>query len=160
MSKREGSLIFLVLTTFSLLLLFVTGFTRPTSITMASSSGTTKTTTTSTKALAADLADGADSLYAMTPLVRSAPLSKLVGKHVYLKLDALQASGSFKDRGMAHLCATFEKEGVTELISSSGGNAGLAVATVGHQLNMSVSVIVPETTKPLVIAKLESLGAQ
>jgi L-serine/L-threonine ammonia-lyase len=82
-----------------------------------------------------------------------------VGKPVYLKLDALQASGSFKDRGMAHLCATFEKEGVTELISSSGGNAGLAVATVGGQLGMSVSVIVPETTKPLVIAKLESLGA-
>jgi L-serine/L-threonine ammonia-lyase len=79
---------------------------------------------------------------------------------VYVKLDALQASGSFKDRGMAHLCATFEKEGAKQLISSSGGNAGLAVATVGPQLGMSVSVIVPETTKPLVIAKLESLGAK
>lgn len=108
----------------------------------------------------ATIADGADKLFAKTPLVRSAPLSALVGKPVYIKLDALQASGSFKDRGMAHLCATFEKQGVTELISSSGGNAGLAVATVGAQLGMSVSVIVPETTKPLVIAKLESLGAE
>ena len=60
---------------------------------------------------------------------------------------------------MAHLCATFRAQGTTELISSSGGNAGLAVATVGGQLGMGVSVIVPETTKPLVIAKLESLGA-
>lgn len=60
---------------------------------------------------------------------------------------------------MAHLCATFQKQGTTELISSSGGNAGLAVATVGGRLGLGVSVIVPETTKPLVIAKLESLGA-
>ena len=61
---------------------------------------------------------------------------------------------------MAHLCATFQKEGTAELISSSGGNAGLAVATVGARLGLGVSVIVPETTKPLVIAKLESLGAK
>ena len=61
---------------------------------------------------------------------------------------------------MAHLCSTFQKMGTTELISSSGGNAGLAVATVGARLGLGVSVIVPETTKPLVIAKLESLGAR
>lgn len=109
--------------------------------------------------LTANLAEGAEKLYTRTPLIYSSPLSNLVGKPVYLKLDALQASGSFKDRGMAHLCATFKKDGVAEVISSSGGNAGLAVATVGAQLGMSVSVIVPETTKPLVIAKLESLQA-
>jgi L-serine/L-threonine ammonia-lyase len=107
----------------------------------------------------ATLAEGAERLYSKTPLIYSFPISTLVGKSVYIKLDALQASGSFKDRGMAHLCATFEKEGVTQLISSSGGNAGLAVATVGAKLGMSVSVIVPETTKPLVIAKLKFLGA-
>lgn len=60
---------------------------------------------------------------------------------------------------MAHLCATFFEKGTSEVISSSGGNAGLAVATVGGKLGLGVSVIVPETTKPLVIAKLESLGA-
>lgn len=106
------------------------------------------------------IAEGAEKLFSKTPLIYSTPLSNLVGKPVYLKLDSLQASGSFKDRGMAHLCATLEKEGAQKLISSSGGNAGLAVATVGAQLGMSVSVIVPETTKPLVIAKLESLGAK
>ena len=107
----------------------------------------------------ASLAEGAEKLFAETPLIYSQPISNLVGKAVYLKLDALQASGSFKDRGMAHLCATLEQEGAARLISSSGGNAGLAVATVGPKLGMSVSVIVPQTTKPLVIQKLESLGA-
>jgi len=114
---------------------------------------------TTLSAKSADLAEGAQDLFAKTPLIHSQPLSALVGKPVYLKLDALQASGSFKDRGMAHLCATLQSEGTTELISSSGGNAGLAVATVAGKLGLTVSVIVPETTKPLVIAKLESLGA-
>ena len=49
-----------------------------------------------TDAKAADLAEGAQDLFAQTPLIHSQPLSKLVGKPVYLKLDALQASGSFK----------------------------------------------------------------
>lgn len=102
----------------------------------------------------------AKGLFRTTPLFRSASLSHLVGNDVYLKLDALQASGSFKDRGMGHLCQTLQSQGVSNLISSSGGNAGLAVATIGQQLGMSVSVIVPETTKPLVVAKLKALGAQ
>lgn len=89
-------------------------------------------------------------------MIHSSSLSKLMDTPVYLKLDAIQANGSFKDHGMAHLCTTFDKIGV---ISSNGGNAGLAVATVGAQLGLSVSVIVPKTTKPLVIAKLELLGA-
>ena len=45
---------------------------------------------------AADLAEGAQDLFCISPLIHSQPLSALVGKPVYLKLDALQASGSFK----------------------------------------------------------------
>lgn len=48
-----------------------------------------------------------------------------------------------------------------KVISSSGGNAGLAVTTVARNIpQMDVSVIVPETTKPLVVEKLRSLGAE
>eukprot|EP00547_Thalassionema_nitzschioides_P007685 CAMPEP_0194219492 /NCGR_PEP_ID=MMETSP0156-20130528/26107_1 /TAXON_ID=33649 /ORGANISM="Thalassionema nitzschioides, Strain L26-B" /LENGTH=335 /DNA_ID=CAMNT_0038949175 /DNA_START=107 /DNA_END=1114 /DNA_ORIENTATION=- len=98
-------------------------------------------------------------LFRSTPLIRSIPLSQLANKNIYLKLDALQESGSFKDRGMAHLCANLLEQGVKRLVSSSGGNAGLAVATIGKKLGMEVSVIVPQTTKPIVIEKLKSLGA-
>mmetsp|Transcript_10552 Transcript_10552/g.16176 ORF Transcript_10552/g.16176 Transcript_10552/m.16176 type:complete len:379 (+) Transcript_10552:60-1196(+) len=98
-------------------------------------------------------------LFRATPLIRSIPLSRLAKKDVYLKLDALQASGSFKDRGMAHLCSTLLDQGVKQLVSSSGGNAGLAVATIGKELQMEVSVIVPKTTKSLVVEKLKSLRA-
>ena len=98
-------------------------------------------------------------LFFETPLIRSLPLSELCLRDVCLKLDCLQSSGSFKDRGMAHLCTTLQKDGISSLVSSSGGNAGLAVATVGKRLGMNVKVIVPKTTKELVIQKLRSLGA-
>jgi L-serine/L-threonine ammonia-lyase len=63
---------------------------------------------------------------------------------------------------MAHLCeALLESKGKgVKLISSSGGNAGLAVTTVASQLGMEVDVVVPETTKPLVVEKLTLLGAK
>jgi len=111
-------------------------------------------------------------LFSTTPLIYSAPLSRLCHPHpVYLKLDLLQPSGSFKDRGMAHLCTTVQKMHNSasnsdtadrmKVISSSGGNAGLAVTTVARNIpQMDVSVIVPETTKPLVVEKLRSLGAE
>ena len=100
-------------------------------------------------------------LFRRTPLLYSPSLSEKCHTSVYLKLDFLQASGSFKDRGMAHLCWTLRHtKGCQKLICSSGGNAGLAVATVGQQLGMQVQVVIPTTAKALVIAKLQSLGAQ
>jgi len=95
-----------------------------------------------------------------TPLVESAPLSELVGTRVLLKMDALQPSGSFKDRGMAYMGATLKSQGATSLISSSGGNAGHAVAVVGRRLGMKVRVIVPETTKPIMLGKIRAQGAE
>jgi L-serine/L-threonine ammonia-lyase len=99
-------------------------------------------------------------LFHSTPLLNSAPLSELVGCPVYLKMDALQPSGSFKDRGMAHLFVTLHRtRGAVRFVSSSGGNAGLAAATVGAKLGVEVEVVVPETTKPLVVKRLKSLKA-
>jgi len=95
----------------------------------------------------------------VTPLLDSAPLSALLGTKVWLKLDALQPSGSFKDRGMAHMCSTLQQRGIKRIISSSGGNAGLAASTAGRKLGLQVQVVVPETTKPLMIKKMCAVGA-
>ncbi|HEX7666756.1 MAG TPA: pyridoxal-phosphate dependent enzyme, partial [Polyangiaceae bacterium] len=63
-----------------------------------------------------------------------------------LKLDALQPSGSFKLRGVGHACETHRARGARRFVSSSGGNAGLAVAYAGRVLGVPVTVVVPETT--------------
>lgn len=85
-------------------------------------------------------------LHINTPLVESRPLSLLSERSIWLKLDALQAPGSFKIRGVGLACETYLARGARRFVSSSGGNAGLAVAYAGRQLRLPVTVVVPQTT--------------
>ena len=85
-------------------------------------------------------------LHVRTPLLLSQPMSAALGRDVYVKLDALQPSGSFKLRGIGYACQAAVRRGATTLVSSSGGNAGLAVAYSGQRLGAPVAVVVPETT--------------
>lgn len=85
-------------------------------------------------------------LHAVTPLVESRPLSLSSGRSLWLKLDALQPPGSFKIRGIGLACETYLERGARRFVSSSGGNAGLAVAYAGRLLAVPVTVVVPETT--------------
>jgi L-serine/L-threonine ammonia-lyase len=85
-------------------------------------------------------------LHINTPLINSRPLRGLTGRNVWLKMDALQPSGSFKIRGVGLACQEYYKNGARSFMSSSGGNAGLAVAYSGRMLGIPVRVVVPETT--------------
>lgn len=86
------------------------------------------------------------SLHIATPLLSSRPLSLLAGREVMLKMEALQPAGSFKIRGIGLACETYQRQGAQRFVSSSGGNAGLAVAWAGRHLGVPVTVVVPETT--------------
>ncbi|AXQ47947.1 pyridoxal-phosphate dependent enzyme [Pseudomonas vlassakiae] len=86
------------------------------------------------------------SLHIQTPLLESRPLSLAAGRSVWLKIDALQPCGSFKLRGVGHACEVHHARGARHFVSSSGGNAGLAVAYAGRKLGVPVTVVVPETT--------------
>ncbi|MEM7068287.1 MAG: pyridoxal-phosphate dependent enzyme [Pseudomonadota bacterium] len=93
-----------------------------------------------------------------TPLLESLPLSQLNDTTVRLKMEALQPSGSFKIRGIGHACEQYAAQGAQRFISSSGGNAGLAVAYSGRRLGIPVLVVVPETTteRAMELLRLES----
>lgn len=85
-------------------------------------------------------------LHIHTPLIESRPLSTITQRSIWLKLDAVQPCGSFKLRGVGHACEVHHQRGATRFVSSSGGNAGLAVAYAGRRLGVAVTVVVPETT--------------
>ena len=85
-------------------------------------------------------------LHIETPLIQSRQLSPLTGRDIWLKLDALQPPGSFKIRGVGHACTEYARRGARRFVSSSGGNAGLAVAYAGRSLGVPVTVVVPQTT--------------
>lgn len=85
-------------------------------------------------------------LHIETPLLHSRRLSQLSDRAIWLKMEALQPPGSFKIRGMGHACAEYVKRGARRFVSSSGGNAGLAVAYAGRAMGIPVTVVVPQTT--------------
>ncbi|MGM0704091.1 MAG: pyridoxal-phosphate dependent enzyme [Pseudomonadota bacterium] len=99
------------------------------------------------------------SLNIRTPLLESLPLSQLNGTKVYMKMEAMQPSGSFKIRGIGHACEHYHARGADRFISSSGGNAGLAVAYAGRRLGVPAVVVVPETTSERARYLLELEGA-
>lgn len=91
-----------------------------------------------------------------TPLIYSHLLSTMSGRNIYLKCEMMQPSGSFKDRGIGALCLHYAGHEVPGFISSSGGNAGLAVAYASQVLNIPATVIVPETTPQIMVKRLEA----
>lgn len=101
-------------------------------------------------------------LHIETPLLPSPALAEHLGQpgqNVWLKMEALQPSGSFKLRGMGLACQTYVQRGARRFICSSGGNAGLAVAHAGRLLATPVLVVVPETTSERAKALIRQQGA-
>lgn len=99
-------------------------------------------------------------LHIETPLIESRALSALAGRDVWLKLEAVQAPGSFKIRGIGLACQEYLRRGAKRFISSSGGNAGIAVAYAGRHLSVPVVVVVPETTSERARALIQMEGAE
>ena len=99
-------------------------------------------------------------LHINTPLLESRPLSLAAGRSIWLKMDALQPPGSFKIRGIGAACEHHAKAGKRRFVSSSGGNAGIAVAYAGGRLGIPVSVFVPETATELAKTLIRQEGAE
>lgn len=99
-------------------------------------------------------------LHIETPLIESVPLSTGVQGNVWLKMEALQPSGSFKLRGIGYACQEYLRQGAKRFISSSGGNAGVAVAYAGRKLGVPVTVVVPKTTSQTALEVLRHENAQ
>lgn len=76
-------------------------------------------------------------------------------------MEALQPSGSFKNRGIGFICSHYAQvEKARSFVSSSGGNAGLAVAYSGRLLKVPVKVIVPQSTPSFMVQKIQREGAE
>ena len=86
----------------------------------------------------------------VTPCPHSAPLSEICGCEVFCKLEFLQRTGSFKERGARNALLLLSPEKRTRgVIAASAGNHALALAYHGGQLGVPVTVVMP-TYAPLV----------
>lgn len=96
-----------------------------------------------------------------TDLIKSATFSKLTGNNVYLKLECLQKTGSFKVRGamvkIHNLSNESKKNGV---IAASAGNHAQAVAFASNYHNISCTIVMPKNASPSKIVATKSYGAK
>jgi threonine synthase len=79
-----------------------------------------------------------------TPLVRADHVSELVGREVWLKLEGLNPTGSFKDRGMTCAVSAAVREGAEAVICASTGNTAASAAAYAGRAGLTGAVIVPE----------------
>ncbi|MDQ1675057.1 MAG: threonine synthase [Actinomycetota bacterium] len=78
-----------------------------------------------------------------TPLLPAPVLSELTGCEVYLKVEGLNPTGSFKDRGMTMAFSKAAEEGAKAVICASTGNTSASAAAYAARAGMVCAVLVP-----------------
>lgn len=95
-----------------------------------------------------------------TPVEFSPELSKFLGQPIYLKLECLQATGSFKLRGALFYLSTLSaEERKLGIATCSAGNHGLGMAYAAKELQIPCTVFVPKNVDLAKHEKLLKLGA-
>ena len=97
----------------------------------------------------------------VTPCPESIPLSEMTGARIFCKLDNLQRTGSFKERGarnaLLRLAPRQKKNGV---IAASAGNHALGLAYHGQLLGVPVTVVMPDYAPLIKVSTCRRLGAR
>ena len=96
-----------------------------------------------------------------SPCPYSLSLSRLCGCEVYCKLDHLQMTGSFKERGARNkLLLLSADEKARGVIAASAGNHALGLAYHGQDLGIPVTVIMPRSAPLVKVSNCRSFGAE
>lgn len=97
------------------------------------------------------------------PYIRETPVEtwSAAGSNVFLKLEHLQRTGSFKLRGASNKIALLPDDaGARGVVAASNGNHGLGVAAAAQQRGIAAEVYVSAQVSPAKAARIEALGAR
>lgn len=98
--------------------------------------------------------------FAPTRLIAAPYLSGRTGKNVYLKLETELPTGSFKVRGAFYaLAERMKKSSVREVVASSTGNHGAAVAYAAREFGIAAKIFLPVNCNPVKRGRIAGLGA-
>ena len=95
-----------------------------------------------------------------TPCIELPSLAGLIGlRHLYGKLEFLNPTGSFKDRGTAIMLSAAKEHGVDEIVEDSSGNAGASVAAYSARAGLKAHIFAPATAPPAKIQQIVAYDA-
>ncbi len=101
------------------------------------------------------------SIVRKTPLQSSATFSRLAGAKIFLKLECLQVTGSFKVRGAAvKIGRLSEKQAGQGVIAASAGNHAQGVAYSAVLKKIPCTIVMPQNASPAKVAATRSYGAK
>jgi threonine dehydratase len=101
-----------------------------------------------------------DQIY-MSPLSYSETISRMSSSKVFFKLDNLQMTGSFKERGALNRLLTLtQDEAEHGVIAASAGNHGMAVAFHSRRLNVESTIVMPLHAPLIKVGRVRQYGAQ
>jgi len=107
---------------------------------------------------AAEIIDGA---VIRTPLIPAPRLSRRLGCELYLKLESLQYTGSFKDRGaLVKLKSLSEEQAKRGVIAMSAGNHAQGVAYHAKRLGIPATIVMPEFAPFTKVEQTRKFGAR
>jgi len=96
-----------------------------------------------------------------TPCPHSATLSELTGTRCHVKLENLQMTGSFKERGAANLLLQLPAEARRRgVVTASAGNHGQAVAFHAARLGIPATIVMPEGAPLIKVTSTRRHGAE
>ena len=93
-----------------------------------------------------------------TPLTYSERLSNEINSNIFLKLENLQKTGSFKARGALNKILNINNS--KDVVAASSGNHGAAVSYALSKKNMHGTIYVPENVKKSKVKNIESYGSK
>jgi threonine synthase len=79
-----------------------------------------------------------------TPLIAAPHISEITGCEVYLKVEGLNPTGSFKDRGMTMAVSNAVNNGKTAVLCASTGNTSASAAAYATRAGITCAVLIPE----------------
>ena len=113
-----------------------------------------------THELISEAARTLDEVTRRTPVEASPVLSDLIGVPVWLKLECLQITGSFKARGAYFALKKAQSEGLNHIATCSAGNHGKGVAWAASLLGMKCTIFVPQSVDSTKLEGMIRYGAQ
>ena len=96
-----------------------------------------------------------------TPVVRLSNVGQILGMdNLYAKLEFLNPTGSFKDRGSAVLVSALRSKGVQRAAEDSSGNAGASIAAYCAQAGIEATIFAPAAAPPMKLQQISFYGAR
>jgi threonine dehydratase len=97
----------------------------------------------------------------LSPFPHSETMSRLTGNKVFFKLENLQMTGSFKERGALNRLLTLTREEARRgVIAASAGNHGMAVAFHSRRLSIASTIVMPVSAPLIKVTRVRQYGAE